>query len=78
MTTVQTQGLLNARERMIRAKREFESARLREVAYRGVHYDMYLTVLPKRLTVPLSTVVVLIPSDKQKKAPANAGVFYCF
>ena len=40
MTTVQTQGLVNARERMIRAKREFESARLREVAYRGVHYDM--------------------------------------
>ena len=40
MTTVQTQGLLNARERMLRAKREFESARLREVAYRGVHYDM--------------------------------------
>ena len=40
MTTVQTQGLVNARERMLRAKREFESARLREVAYRGVHYDM--------------------------------------
>ena len=40
MTTVQTQGLLNARERMLRAKREFESARLREVAYRGVHYDV--------------------------------------
>ena len=40
MTTVQSQGLLNARERMLRAKREFESARLREVAYRGVHYDV--------------------------------------
>ena len=40
MTTVQTQGLVNARERMLRAKREFESARLREVAYRGVHYDI--------------------------------------
>ena len=40
MTTVQTQGLLNARERMLRAKREFESARIREVAYRGVHYDV--------------------------------------
>ena len=40
MTTVQTQGLVNARERMLRAKREFESARLREAAYRGVHYDV--------------------------------------
>ena len=40
MTTVQSQGLLNARERMLRAKREFESARLREVTYRGVHYDV--------------------------------------
>ena len=40
MTTVQTQGLLNARRNMLRAKREFESARLREAAYRGVHYDM--------------------------------------
>ena len=40
MTTVQTQGLVNPRERMLRAKREFESARLREVAYRGVHYAM--------------------------------------
>ena len=35
MTTVQTKGLINARERLLRAKREFESARLREVAYRG-------------------------------------------
>ena len=40
MTTVQTQGLINARERMLRAQREFETARLREVAYRGVHYDI--------------------------------------
>ena len=40
MTTVQTQGLLNARDRMLRAQREFESVRLRETAYRGVHYDL--------------------------------------
>ena len=40
ITSVQTKGLLNARERMLRAQREFESARLREVAYRGVHYDV--------------------------------------
>ena len=40
MTTVQSQGLINARERMLRAKREFEAARLREVTYRGVHYDV--------------------------------------
>ena len=40
MTTVQTQGLVNARERMLRAQREFQSARLREHSYRGVHYDM--------------------------------------
>ena len=40
MTTVQTQGLLNARRNMLRARKEFEAARLREVAYRGVHYDL--------------------------------------
>ena len=40
MTTVQTKGLVNARERMLRAQREFKSARLREVSYRGVHYDI--------------------------------------
>ena len=40
MSTVQTQGLVKARERMLRAEREFKSARLREVSYRGVHYDM--------------------------------------
>ena len=40
MTSVQTQGLMTARRKMVRARKEFESARLREVAYRGVHYDM--------------------------------------
>ncbi len=40
MTTVQTQGLVEARRKMVRARKEFESARLREAAYRGVHYDM--------------------------------------
>ena len=40
MTTVQTQGLIEARRKMVRARKEFESARLREAAYRGVHYDM--------------------------------------
>ena len=40
MTSVQTKGLITARERMLRAQREFETARLREVAYRGVHYDL--------------------------------------
>ena len=40
MTTVQTKGLITAREKMLRAQREFEAARLREVAYRGVHYDL--------------------------------------
>ncbi len=40
MTTVETQGLVNARRNVLRARKEFESARLREVAYRGVHYDM--------------------------------------
>ncbi len=40
MTSVQTQGLVEARRKMVRARKEFESARLREAAYRGVHYDM--------------------------------------
>ena len=40
MTIVQTQGLIEARRRMVRARKEFESARLREAAYRGVHYDV--------------------------------------
>ena len=40
MTSVQTQGLIAARRNMVRARKEFESARLREAAYRGVHYDM--------------------------------------
>ena len=40
MTSVQTQGLMQARRKMVRARKEFESARLREAAYRGVHYDM--------------------------------------
>ena len=40
MTSVQTKGLVEARRKMVRARKEFESARLREAAYRGVHYDM--------------------------------------
>ena len=40
MTTVQSQGLISAREKMLRARKEFQSARIREVAYRGVHYDI--------------------------------------
>ena len=40
MTSVQTQGLMQARRKMVRARKEFESARLREAAYRGVHYDL--------------------------------------
>tara|TARA_B100000085_G_scaffold32856_1_gene27056 strand:+ start:186 stop:371 length:186 start_codon:yes stop_codon:yes gene_type:complete len=40
MTSVQTQGLIAARRNMVRARKEFESARLREAAYRGVHYDL--------------------------------------
>ena len=40
MTSVQTQGLVEARRKMVRARKEFESARLREAAYRGVHYDL--------------------------------------
>ena len=40
MTTVETQGLINARRNVLRARKELESARIREVAYRGVHYDL--------------------------------------
>ena len=40
MTPVQTQGLVNARRAYKRALKEFKAARLREVAYRGVHYDL--------------------------------------
>ena len=40
MTTVQTKGLVTARDKMLRAQREFEAARLRETTYRGVHYDI--------------------------------------
>ncbi len=46
MTTVQTQGLLAARNKMLRNEREFHAARLRELnkhtqtkyTYRGVVY----------------------------------------
>ena len=40
MSPVQVQGLDSARRAYKRARKEFEAARLREVAYRGVHYDM--------------------------------------
>ena len=40
MSNVQTQGLVSARQKLLRARKEFESARLREAAYRGVHYDV--------------------------------------
>mgnify|MGYP001219060823 CR=1 FL=1 len=40
MTAVETQGLVTARRNVLRARKELESARLREAAYRGVHYDM--------------------------------------
>jgi|TARA_Y100000289_G_C3795599_1_gene86310 hypothetical protein len=40
MSQVQLMGLEAARNKMLRARKEFEAARLREVAYRGVHYDM--------------------------------------
>ena len=40
MTPVQVQGLEAARRAYKRARKELEAARLREVAYRGVHYDM--------------------------------------
>ena len=40
MTPVQVQGLDSARRAYTRARKELEAARLREVAYRGVHYDM--------------------------------------
>ena len=40
MSNVQTQGLVHARQNMLRARKEFKAARLREAAYRGVHYDV--------------------------------------
>jgi len=33
-------GLEAARKKMLRAQKEFQAARVREVAYRGVHYDI--------------------------------------
>jgi len=38
MTTVQVMGLEKARQEMIRARKEFERAKLHDTAYRGVHY----------------------------------------
>ena len=40
MSNVQIMGLEAARTKMLRARKEFEAAKLREVAYRGVHYDI--------------------------------------
>ncbi len=40
MSNVQIMGLEAARKKMLRARKEFEAARMREVAYRGVHYDI--------------------------------------
>jgi hypothetical protein len=38
MSTVQVMGLQKARQEMIRARKEFERAKLHDTAYRGVHY----------------------------------------
>lgn len=38
MSTVQVMGLEKARQEMIRARKEFERAKLQDTAYRGVHY----------------------------------------
>lgn len=38
MTAVQVMGLEVARKRLIRARKEFERAKLLDTAYRGVHY----------------------------------------
>lgn len=40
MSNVQVMGLEAARKKMLRAQKEFQAARVREVAYRGVHYDI--------------------------------------
>ena len=40
MSNVQVMGLEAARKKMLRARKEFQAAHLREVAYRGVHYDI--------------------------------------
>ena len=38
MSTVQVKGLISAREKFLRAKKEMEVAKLKDIAYRGVHY----------------------------------------
>ena len=38
MLSVQTKGLLSAREKFQRAKKELDAAKLKDISYRGVHY----------------------------------------
>ena len=40
MSTVQLRGLEAARNNMVRARKEFERAKLLDTAYRGVHYQV--------------------------------------
>ena len=39
MSDVQILGITSARLKLQRAKREYEAAKLRDIAYRGVHYQ---------------------------------------
>ena len=38
MSTVQLMGLESARNKMVRARKEFERARIHDTVYRGVRY----------------------------------------
>jgi len=38
MSTVQIKGLVSAREKFLRAKKELDAAKLKDISYRGVHY----------------------------------------